>query len=346
MTKKRAEGIDELKPVYLIYGDEEYLANEALGRLRGMFEMEDSGGLNIEVLDISDTDAKRIIDTAEVTPMISSRRLLIVNGVDKLSKKGKEELGKYIERPNDKTVLVLVTRFPKPGETRDANIIKRIESSTLYKQVKISGETLKFTQVKKGRQGKIELWVRSEFKNRGKKITDEVVSALFEKVGTELRDLNTAIEQVCLYSGEIELVSVEMVSDTIHGSASHGVFELVDTVAERRRDLSLLLLNRLVEQGENPQNLFNLLLRQFRMIAKVKSLRMTHDYREIASVAGIPPFLVSKCDNQARRFSTERLREIFLEFKNAQYELYNVRYLPSNEYQSFIIEKLIVAIIG
>lgn len=346
MTRKRAESIGDLKPVYLLYGDEEYLANEALGRLRGMFETEEGGDLNVEILDAAETDVERIIDIADVAPMMSSRRLVIVNGVDKLSKKGKDRLVAYIKEPNERTVLVLATKFPQPGEAKDSNLVKKIESSALYKQVKQAGEALKFAQIKKGRQNKVDLWVRAEFKSRGKKATAGAVAVLIERAGTELRDLSTAIEQVCLYAGETELISEDMVADTVYQSASHGVFELVDTVADRRRDLSLLLLNRLVNQGENPQNLFNLLLRQFRMIAKVKSLYMTCDQREIASIAGIPPFLVYKCENQARKYSSERLREIFLEFKKAQYELYNVRYLPNIEYQSLIIEKLIVRIIG
>lgn len=346
MTKKRAESIDDLKPVYLLYGDEEYLANEALSRLRGMFEMKEGGELNIEVLNAVETDVDRIIDIAEVAPMMLSRRLVIVNNADKLSKKGKDALISYIKEPNERTVLVLVTKFPQPGEVKDSNIVKKVEASPLYKQVKQTGEALKFAQLKKGRQSKVELWVRSEFKSRGKKVTDGAVAVLLKRAGTELRDLNSAVEQVCLYAGGTVLISEDMVADAVYRTASHGVFELVDTVADRRRDLSLLLLNRLVNQGENPQNLFNLLLRQFRMIATVKSLYMTCDQREIASIAGIPPFLVYKCENQAKRFSSERLRGIFLEFKKAQFELYNVRYLPSSEYQSLIIEKLIVKIIG
>ncbi|MBN2167900.1 MAG: DNA polymerase III subunit delta [Actinobacteria bacterium] len=346
MTEKKVDKVDDLKPVYLIYGDEEYSAREALKRLRGMFKEEADGDLDTEIMDAREAGVRKIIDSAEISPMISNRRLLIVQGVDKLSKADKDKIIDYIDEPNLKTVMVLVTSFPESGESRDANKIKRIESSAIFKKVKQEGEALKFTQPKKGRQNRTEDWVRAEFKKRGKKVTEGASTLIVERAGTDLRDLANVIERVCLYAGEEGTVNDEIVEETVFQSAFHGVFELVDSVAERRRDISLLLLNRLISQGENPQNLFNLLVRQFRIMARVKSLSHSYGRPEIASIVGIPPFLVNKCESQARKYSTGKLREIFIEFKNAQMEMHTAKYLPNTEYQSFILEKLIVRIIG
>lgn len=346
MSEKRAEKIESLKPVYFIYGDEEYLARDALNRLRGLFEKEIGGDLNIEVVDAKEAGAEKIIDSAEVTPMLSSRRLLIVNGVDRLSKTAKDKIIDYLERPNPGTVMVLVSSFPEAGESRDASKIKRVESSSLYKKAKESGETLKFAGPQKGKQKRLDDWVRSEFKKRGKTATREASILLVERVGTDMRDLANVIEKVCLYVGEEKTVTDEVVEETVFQSAYHGVFELVDSVAERRRDHSLLLLNRLISQGENPQNLFNLLVRQYRIIARVKSLSRSYGRREIASIAGVPPFLVNKCEVQARKYSATKLREIFIEFRNAQIELYTAGFLQGTDYQSLVIEKLIARIIG
>ncbi|MBN1289849.1 MAG: DNA polymerase III subunit delta [Actinobacteria bacterium] len=346
MTYKKANKVEDLKSVYLIYGDEEYLAKEALKRLRGLFEVEAGGDLDTEVMDAREAGARKIIDSAEISPMISDRRLMIVYGVDKLSKSEKDKIINYIGEPNPKTVLVMVTTFPEAGESRDAGKVKRIESSAIYKKVKQEGEALKFARPGKGRQKSVEDWVRKEFKKKGKKVTEGAATLLVQRAGTDFRDLANVIERVCLYAGEETTVTDEIVEETVFQSAFHGVFELVDSVAERRRDVSLLLLNRLISQGENPQNLFNLLVRQFRIIARVKALSHSYGRPEIASIVGVPPFLVSKCEMQARKYSTGKLREIFIEFKNAQMEMHSAKYLPGAEYQSLIMEKLIVGIIG
>jgi hypothetical protein len=63
-------------------------------------------------------------------------------------------------------------------------------------------------------------------------------------------------------------------------------------------------------------------------------------------VLGIPPFLVGKCLKQSSRFSPERLRSAFGEFKRAQVEMHSNRYLGEREYQGTMLEMLIVKIIG
>jgi len=141
-------------------------------------------------------------------------------------------------------------------------------------------------------------------------------------------------------------VSTEEITQVVVPSAEQGIFELVDSVADRRRDLSLYLLNKLIRQGESPQRIFGLLLRQFRLIARCKSLARDHEYQEIASTLGIPPFLVGKCLKQSNRFSSDRLRSAFGEFRQAQVEMHSGRYLSEKEYQGAILEMLIVKIIG
>ena len=115
-------------------------------------------------------------------------------------------------------------------------------------------------------------------------------------------------------------------------------------MADRRRDLSLYLFNRLQRQGESPYRMFSLLLRQFRLISRVKALAADHDYPEIASRGrDNPPFLVTKVHLSGAEIFAERLRiSIFLELKKAQVELHSSRYMDEGDYQGWILERLIV----
>jgi DNA polymerase-3 subunit delta len=347
LPKKRVDTIEDLKSVYFVYGDEELLVEQALTRLKNLFAAEADADFNMEVINATDAGAEHVVDSAETLPLMATRRLVIARNVDKLGKKEQDLIAAYLERPNPATTLVLVASVPGAGEHRDSNIIKKVEGSALFKRAAAAGgEPLKFSWAPRGRQKKVEDWVTDEFKRRGKKIDREARDLLVEKVGRELRGLGDAIERVCLYAADTDTVGAEEVEKVVVPAAEQGVFELIDAVADRRRDLSLYLLNRLLRQGESPQRIFSLLLRQFRLIARCKSMAHDHEYGEIASVLGIPPFLVGKCLKQSSKFSSERLRSAFGEFKRAQVEMHSNRYLGEKEYQGAILEMLIVKIIG
>ena len=347
MSPRRIESIEKLKSVYFLYGDEELLMEEALRRLKELLSTEVDPDFNLEVLDASEVGVQHIIDSAETVPLMSPRRLVIVREADKLSKKEQGKLAEYIESSNPATVLVLVAHFPSPGDQRDTGRIRRIEGSELFRKSREVGDALKFTFGQRGKQQKLESWIRDEFKKRGKKVSEEVEDMLLEMVGRELRDLEDAIERTCLYSGDTVLITAKEIQKVVVvPSAEQGIFDFVDAVADRRRDLSLYLLNRLMRQGESPMRAFNMLLRHFRLIARVKSLAAEHDYPQMASRLGVPSFLVGKCVRQSKRFSSERLRSAFLEFKQAQVELHSTSYLNEKEYQSSITERLITRIIG
>jgi len=50
--------------------------------------------------------------------------------------------------------------------------------------------------------------------------------------------------------------------------------------------------------------------------------------------------------NQARRYSSDRLRSVFTEFKKAQVELHSSKYLSEREYQGTVLELLVAKVIG
>lgn len=346
MARKSAEKVEELQNVYFVYGDEELMVGEALDRLKGILASEVDADFNTEVLDAGEVGAERVIDCAETIPLLSPRRLVIARNVDRMSAREQDTLAEYLDRPNEATTLVLVAHIPRAGEQRDQKALKKIEGSALYKKANERGRVLKFTMGTRGRQQKVTDWVTDQFKRRGKRIEPAARDLLIENVGVELRDLLDAIERVCLYSADVDVVKREQVSQVVRPAADQGVFELIDAVAERRRDTSLFLLNRLVRQGESPHRLFSLLLGQFRLIARCKSLATNNAPDEIAGVLGVPQFRAGKALRQSRRFSAERLRAVFGEFAEAQLEMHSSKYLDERDYQTHVLEMLIVKIIG
>lgn len=347
MARKRVEAIEDLKGVYYIYGDEELLAEQAVKRLKNLFGAQADVDFNMEVLDAAELGASAVINAAETVPLMSSRRLVIAMGADRLGRREQEAICTYLDDPNPAATLVLVALGGPGSVKRDAASMKKVEGSPLFKKVgSVGGEPLKFTLGGRGSRKKVEEWIADEFERRGKRVEPSAGSVLLERVGRELRDLEDAIERICLYAADEGAISSEHVVKVVVPAAEQGVFELIDAVGDRRRDQSLYLLDRLMRQGESPQRIFSLLLRQFRLIARCKAMARDTDHPRMASALGIPPFLVSKCVRQSSRFSPEKLRAAFLEFKKAQMEMHSNRYLPERDYQAAMLEMLIVRLIG
>lgn len=341
---KRVQKIEDLKNVYYVYGDEEFLVKESLARLKAVFSGGADTDFNLHVVNAVADGADHVIESADTVPLFAPRRLVIARDADKLNKKEQEKLIGYLEAPNPATTLVLVAEIPPGSDTRS---IKKVESSALFKKVaEAGGEHVKLSFSGRGKQRKLAERVTEEFARRGKKVQPQARDKLIELVGSDLRDLSDAVERISLYVPGKGTITHEDVVAVVVPAAEQGVFELVDAVADRRRDVSLYLLNRLVGQGESPQRILGLLLRQFRLISRCKSIGRTHEYGEIARSLGIPPFLVGKCLKQATRFSSDRLRRSFGDFAAAQVEMHSNRYLPDREYQAAILEMLIVKLTG
>lgn len=346
MARARIENIEELSSVYFLYGDEELLIEEALGRIKRLFLEQTDSDFNLETLDAWEAGAERIIDCAETPPLISSRRLVTARNVGKLSRSEQEKLAKYIIQPNPSTCLVLVADCLETEKEKVKRSLRKAESSLLFEAVQKCGVVFKYSFPTRRKKDSQAAWVSEQFKKRGKKVTMDAIELLFEKTGHDLRDLKDAIERICLYWTNVGEIRKEHVDEIVISSAEKGIFELVDAVAERRRDLSLYILNKLIEQGESPYTILGILLRQFRLISRVNALSRENDRSEISRIAGIPPFLVAKCLQQGKRFNQKRLKKIFQQFRNAYSELHAGSYLGQNEYERSVLEVLIVRIIG
>jgi len=342
LAKKKADSIEELGNLYFIYGEEELLAERLLARLKELFSKEADPDFNMTVMTVPESSAEDIIEAAETVPLLSSRRLVIVREVDRLNRKEQEKLAAYVKGDNPDTTLVLVARFHSPP---DSSAVKKVEASSLFKAASQKGKAVHVT-LGRGRQAGLDTYVSDEFKKRGKRIEADARSLLIEKAGGNLRDLSDAVERVCLFTSSDKVIGCEAVEQAVSPLAEQGIFDFVDAVAGRRRDVSLYLLDRLLMQGESPERLFSMLLRQFRLLARTRAIMDSGSREDVASRLGVHPYVAKKCLEQSRRFSADRLRHTFGVLRDAQVEMRTTKFMDDKEYDSYVLEKLVSRIIG
>jgi hypothetical protein len=101
------------------------------------------------------------------------------------------------------------------------------------------------------------------------------------------------------------------VATVVGRSSLDNIFDLVDSIAARNTGSALKSLQQLLEGGEAPQYLLYMIARQYRLLLTVKALKA-----ERAAPATLfkplgtgSEYMVKKCVEQSRNFSTEALED-------------------------------------
>ncbi len=103
-----AKQLSEYKPVYLIVGEQDLLLDQAVEALKSSVAEVADLDFNLETFEGESASADDIVAACNTLPFVSERRLVIVRGVDKMSKDAAEALVRYAEDPSPTTILALV----------------------------------------------------------------------------------------------------------------------------------------------------------------------------------------------------------------------------------------------
>ena len=291
-------GLEDLKPVYLIHGDEDLLLQRAVRRLRDRLEAAADVELNMGVFDGPSADIDEIIVAANTLPFMSERRLVIVRDADKMPKDAMHALADYCESPAEHTALVLVAR-------------KLAKNTRLYKAVDRLGGVFEF---KAPRRSELPGLVAEMFEERGKAVDRAGASALVDAVGTDLRALESEVEKVVAHAGDDDRLGPQDIREVVSATAPTSVFDYLDALGARDIGEALTLLARLIADGERVHGLHQLSVRHVRSLLSVRTL-LDRDAStaEIASTLGRPGWLVQRLSTQASRFEeTELARALVL----------------------------------
>ena len=323
----------------LLSGEDEFSAHEELARLRASSDF----GYNQDSFVGEDADLAAIRAACGTMPFLAEKRLVVVEGLPKpkrgkgdapesetggdndnasapataeqetpvtspapKGKRGKKGaaptlgplafakgLAEYAPQAPETTLLVaLVPEKLKPDHP-------------LMRAALSHGKSLVFTK-----PGGVQLheWVVRRARAQGHRIAPEVARTLVGAVGDDLRTLASEIDKLGTYVGagrEIRLEDVEALTPI---SRQAKVFDLTDALARRDTAMALRLLHELLAQGESPLGIVALTAFQTRALMQVKLLteRGIGAY-QIASTAGLAPFVVEKSLALARRFTFAQL---------------------------------------
>ncbi len=303
--------VNELKPVYLIYGEQELLLQRALDRL--VKRIADSGGseFDIDILDGDDASVETILASADLLPFMAERRLVIVRRADKLSTTELGSLADYATNPNTMSTLVLVFK-------------KIAKNLRIYKAVDALGGVAEY---KPPTKHQFPQFVVEMFAERGKKMGIEAAEVFVSAVGYDLRHIDTEIGKVIAYTGDRVTLSRKDIEQVVSQTAPTSIFEFLDAVGERNLRGALALLARLLGSGESIHGVHAMTSRHVRSLISVKALMDRSDgARGPEGVArtiggGLQAWQAKRLIAQAKKYTGEELVDALRRLASTEQEM-------------------------
>ena len=140
-------------------------------------------------------------------------------------------------------------------------------------------------------------WVNEEFKRHGVSVTPDVSQAVLEGVGSDLRELASAIAQlVADNEGDVDVQAVRTMYESV---AEVSGFDIADLACTGQLTRAVASTRRALQLGEPPVRLASALAQNVAGIACLYSYRGSTQY---VSVPGMAPWKVDKVAKMARRW--------------------------------------------
>ncbi|WP_293830709.1 DNA polymerase III subunit delta [uncultured Corynebacterium sp.] len=267
-----------LNPVHLVLGEDDFLAERATKAIVAQ------AGEGVEVTTLRAGDVSEgEIAMATSPSLFAEDRVVVVKHAELAGKEPTEILLQACVNPAPGITLVvehtgggrqkaMVKKFAKVAEVHKADPLKDNERRS---------------------------WLMEEFRSHGVRPTPDVAAAVLESVGSDLRELASAVSQ--LVSDTEGELTVEAVRAYYVGVAEVAGFDIADQAVAGRADRALASTRRALQLGTSPVSIAAALARKVGDIAKLHGVRGNPD--QLARTVGMHPYVAKKTIQVARQWS-------------------------------------------
>lgn len=284
------------RQIYLLYGEENYLKKVYKDKLKEAIVGKDDS-INYNYFEGKNISVKTVIDIAETLPFFAEHRLIILENSG-FFKNANEDIAAYIKEVPETTILIFA----------EEEIDKR---GKLYKYIKEHGY---ISEMGRQNTSKLVPWILKILKKENKKITENEMKLFLTKTGDDMENILRELEKLISYTYGREVITAQDIEQICSTQITGKIFDMITAVSEKNQRKALELYQDLLTLKEPPMRILFLISRQFNLMLQVKELQKAGcDTVSIAKQTGLQSFLVGKYAAQARKFSTEFLKQALTE---------------------------------
>ena len=296
--------------IYVLFGEEDYLRDHFLGRLKAKCLPEGEDGFNFKRFDGPGLDAGELSKAVDMLPFLSECTFIELRNVD-LNKLGEPD--RFIEVlravPDYCTVcFVQDAHFEPDGRLK---LIKFLKGNSAFLEFIVQGQSALYG------------WIDRRFSALGKTITRDAKDRLVLISGDLMNRLIPEIGKIAAYTAGDTVTAAD-----VEASASHipeaEVFDMINLLSEKKFDAALHILSELLNNKDNePIGILTLISYQLRRIYGVKlALQSGKKQRDIKTLLNIRwDFAADRLILSAGRFTLPQLKRALTECAETEYRM-------------------------
>lgn len=283
--------------LYVLYGTERLLMDQRLDKLKKDHHCNQEQ-MNYTVYDVSKEGMKVVLEDVMTPPFLSDEKMVVIKKADFLTtkkiKKDNHDIDYFMQcLPYlDKTVHLVIFNDEKNFDERK-------------KVVKMLRKEAQFYEINPLNYYKVSDTTRQAIKKRSCTIDDDALELLLSRKGTNLIDISSEVEKLCLYTKHIDLKSVE---ELVSRPLDENVFDLTTAILSKDKQKMMSIYKDLMTLNEEPVKLIVLVANSMRLIYQVKLLdRKGYTDKEIGKILGINPYRLKYLRQEGKDFDLNEL---------------------------------------
>lgn len=273
-----------VSPVHFVVGEDEFLAERATQAIIDRL----SPDAEVTVLRAGDITEGELLQVTSPS-LFAEERVVVIRDTELAGREPTDLLLTAAVDPAPGMTLVIV----HSGKGRNKSYVPKFRKVAEVHEAAPLG------------QRERQSWVQNEFRRRGVRPTPDVLGALLESVGSDLRELASAIEQLIDDTeGDITVADVRAYYT---GVAEVSGFDIADQAVAGRGDRAVASTRRALQLGISPVAIAAALANKVGDIAKLYQTRGNPD--KIAREIGMHPFVAKKTMQVARNWSGDAVSQ-------------------------------------
>ena len=309
----------KLNSIYLLYGEELFLLENTLKKIKKLFG-ECIKGINY--INIDETNYNELIQDIETPAFGYEKKLIIARNTGLLKKDGKRKNAE-LEKEREKLVNYI---------NNNTDIIKQgiilvfIEEDTdskkeLFKTIDKNGVVCNFEYQK---PIQIEKRIEAICKAYEVQIDNTTLRYFIECCGTNMQELINEIRKLIEYAGKGGKIAKEDIDKLSIKKLESVIFDLTDSLGKKETAKALEVLQNLIYAKEPLQKILITLYNHFKKIYFTKIA--IQNGKDITTSLNLKPnqtFLVNKYKMQAGYFKQGELEQILQKLRDLDYQYKN-----------------------
>ena len=309
--------------LYLLYGEERYLLENILKRIKKLFGSMVNG---INYIQIDKENISGIISDIETPAFGYPQKLIIAKDTGLFQKTKKGTKTSNTEKKDNKFENILADYINENIDFINDSVVlvfveNDVEKNNLYKSIDKNGWICNFEKQKEVEIAKRLKSICNAYKVN---VDGATLNYLIENCGTSLQDLINEIRKQIEYVGQNGTITKQSIDVLATKQFESIIFDLTDNLGRKNIQYALQVLKNLLNAKEPIQKIFITLYNHFKKIYITKiAIKNKINIAESLKLKPNQTFLVNKYTMQAKYFKEEELRTILQEFIDLDYKVKN-----------------------